>query len=358
MKIFRINKAPHLHRDSSVSTMMLDVCIALLPTLLWGIYVFGLRALTILFLSVFFCMGFEALWQFLIRRPFTLSNLSALVSGLLLTALLPVSVPLWFIPIASAIAMLLVKGVFGGLGKNPVNPAVTAKAILFLFFPAQLTRYTLPFEKLPAFRLSFSKPYLEKMLAPAPTDSFREESLSNLFTGSTAACIGEGSALMLLAGLFYLLLKKTVTWHVPFSYLATVAILALFLPKEGNVLEFMLRYLFSGGVVLAATFLATDPVTSPVTRRGKIAYGILCGALTVLIRQLSGGEGILFAILIGNLSAPLLDRLLRPRTYGTRLFRRRPEVIPWYLVWWSRAKALYEVLRFLFARLVAKKSDS
>lgn len=358
MKTFRINKAPYLHKDSSVSTIMLDVCIALLPTLLWGIYVFGLRALVILVLSVFFCMGFEALWQFLIKRPLTLSNLSALVSGLLLTTLLPVSVPLWFVPIAAAIAMLFVKGIFGGLGKNPINPAVTAKAILFIFFPAQLTRYTQPFKALPAFRLNFSKTDLEQYLTSSPPDRYQEESLSNLFTGSTAAAIGEGSALMLLAGLLYLLLRKTVTWHIPFSYLTTVAAITFFLPKEGNAFEFMLRYLFSGGVILAATFLATDPVTSPVTRRGKVSYGILCGALTVLARQFIGGEGILFAILIGNLSVRPLDRFLRPRTYGTRLFRRRPEVIPLYTVWWNRAKKLYEKLRLLFAKLTAKKSDS
>lgn len=350
MKTFRIHSAPYLHKDSSVSAMMLDVCIALMPTLLWGIYVFGLRALVILFSSVFFCMGFEALWQLISGRPFTLSNLSALVSGLLLGALLPVSIPLWFVPIGAAIAMLCVKGFFGGLGKNPINPVLTAKAVLFVFFPAQLTRYTLPFKALPAFRLSFSKTYLEHFLAPSTIDTYREESLSNLFTGSTAACIGEGSALMLLAGLAYLLLRKTVTWHIPFSYLATVAVIALFLPKEGNALEFAFRYLFSGGIILAASFLATDPVTSPVTRRGKVVYGILCGALTVLVRQLSGGEGILFAILISNLSVWFLDRYLRPRTYGNRFFQKRPDVIPLHVIWWKKAKEFYAKLQNSFVK--------
>lgn len=355
MKLYRKSAAPHLHKDTSISAMMLDVCIALLPALLWSVYVFGLRVLVILFLSVFFCIGFEALWQFLVQQPFTLSNLSSLVSALLLTAIFPVSIPLWYVPVGAVIAMMLVKGAFGGLGKNVLNPVVTAKAILFLCFPAQLTRYTVPFHALPAFRLSFSKAYLKDLLVPSTTSSFLDESLSALFTGSTAACIGEGSAMMLLAGLVYLLMRKTISWHIPASFLTTVFLTSFLLPKEGNAFEFALRYLLSGGLVLVAVFLLTDPVTSPLTRGGKILYGVLCGVLTVFLRHMDGERGILFAILLANLSVWFLDRYLH-RTYGTRFFRKRPDVIPLYVLWWKKAKALYEKALALITKITAKEN--
>ena len=342
MEVFRVGISPHIRKDSTVSGMMLDVCVALLPSLIWGIYVFGLRALVITLLSVLCCLGFEALWQLLLRKSFTLSDLSALVSGLLLAMLLPVSVPLWMVPLGAFVAMICVKGFSGGLGMNPVNPVVTAKALLYVLFPVQLTSYTFPFEALPPLKISFSKEFLEPLLAPSTLDTLKDsgESLSNLFTGSTPGAIGEGSALLLLAGLLYLFVRGSVSWHIPISYLATVAAATFFLPSQGNAFLFMLRYLLSGGIILAATFLATDPVTSPVTRLGKITYGVLCGILTVLVRAFTGGEGILFAVLLANLAAPVLDRYLRPRPYGTKRFRRRKDILPLPLVWARKLKAL------------------
>ena len=358
MKAYRIQPptAPYIHRDGSVSAMMLDVCIALLPALLWGVYAFGLRALVILALSVIFCLGFEALWQVLRKKAFTLSNLSALVSALLLTMLLPVTVPLWMVPLGALIAMIAVKAAFGGLGKNPVNPAVTAKAFLFALFPLHLTRFTLPFRYLSPWKIEFLDVTLKPHLAPSTLDSLKDqgESLSNLFTGSTPGCIGEGSAMLLLAGILYLLVRKTVTWHVPVSFLVTVAAGSFLIPKEGGAFEFMLRYLMSGSVILAAGFLATDPVTSPVTRHGKLCYGFLCGAFTVLMRHFTGGEGAIVAILLANLSVWFLDRVFRPRPFGTRRFRKRPDVIP---LPWNRAKPLFsaagKTLQALFQKLKA-----
>ncbi len=341
MEVFRVGVSPHIRKDTTVSGMMLDVVIALIPALVWGIYVFGLRALVITLLSVFCCTGFEALWQFLWKKPFTLHNLSATVSGLLLAMLLPVSVPLWVVPLGAFVAMIAVKGLFGGLGQNPINPVVTAKAVLFVLFPLHLTRYTLPFTALPPLKLRFSKSFLDPILAPSTTDAFSEESLSALFTGSTPGAIGEGSALLLLAGLLYLLVRGTVTWHIPTAYLATVAACAFFLPAEGNVFLFVLRYLLSGGVIFASVFLATDPVTSPTTRLSKIVYGVLCGVLTVFARALTGGEGILFAIILANLTVPVLDRYLRPRPYGTKRFRRRKDIIPLPVVWMDNLKKLF-----------------
>lgn len=343
MEAFRVGISPHIRKDTTVSGMMTDVCIALIPALIWGVYVFGLRALVIILLSVVSCLGAEALWQLLWKKPLALNDRSALVSGLLLAMILPVAVPLWTVPLGAFIAMIGVKAAFGGLGKNPVNPIVTAKAVLFVLFPLELTRYTLPFESLPALKLNFSKDFLEPFLAPSTVDSLSEptEDLSALITGSTPGCIGEGSALLLLAGILYLMVRGTVTWHVPVSFLSAVAVGSLLIPSEGNAFLFMLRYLLSGGVILAAGFLATDPVTSPVTRWGRIIYGILCGALTVLARQLTGEEGILFAILLANLSVWFLDRYLRPRPYGTRFFRRRRDIIPLPAVWSRRIKKLF-----------------
>ncbi len=342
MEVFRVGVSPHIRKDSTVSGMMLDVVIALIPALVWGIYAFGLRALVITLLSVICFMGFEALWQLLWKRSFTLPDLSALVSGLLFAMLLPVSVPLWVVPIGAFVAMIPIKALCGGLGKNPVNPAVCAKAVLFVLFPVHLTRYTLPFKALPPLKIAFSNSFLDPFLAPSTLDSLGEESLSNLFTGSVPCAIGEGSALLLLAGLVYLFVRGTVTYHVPFTYLATVFIAAFFLPSEGNVFLFALRYLLSGGVIFAATFLATDPVTSPITRLGKLVYGVLCGIFTVFAREFSGGEGILFAILLANLLVRFLDRYLRPRPYGTKRFRKRKDITPLPLVWYRKLLKLFE----------------
>lgn len=341
MEVFRVGVSPHIRKDTTVSGMMLDVIIALLPALVWGIYVFGLRALVITVLSVFCCTGFEAAWQLILKKHFTLKDLSAVVSGLILAMLLPVSVPLWIVPLGAFVAMIAIKGLFGGLGKNLVNPVVAAKAVLFVLFPVHLTRYTLPFVSLPPLRLRFTKSFLELFLAPSTTDLTGEESLSALFTGGVPGAIGEGSALLLLAGLLYLFVRGTVSWHIPTTYLATVAVCAFFLPTQENVFLFVLRYLLSGGVIFAAVFLATDPVTSPVTRLGKIVYGVLCGALTVFARTVTGGEGVLFAIILANLAAPALDRYLRPRPYGTRRFRVRKEIVPLPVVWFRDVKKLF-----------------
>jgi|GEM_PF-735817 len=345
MEVFRVGISPHIRKDNSVSGMMLDVCVALLPSLVWGVYVFGLRALVIILLSVFCCLGFEALWQLLMKKSFTLSNLSALVSGLLLAMMLPVSVPLWIVPAGALVAMVGVKGLFGGLGKNIVNPVVTAKAVLFVLFPALLTRYTLPFVSLPAWKIALPDGLLAPLSAPSTLDALSEpasaEELSALIAGGTPGSIGEGSALLLLAGFLYLLVRGTVTWHIPLTYLATVAAGAFLLPHSGNVFLFVLRYLLSGGVIFAAVFLATDPVTGPVTRGGKLIYGVLCGALTVLARRISGGEGVLFAILLANLSVRFLDRVLRPRPYGTKRFRLRKDVVPFPVVWYEKIKKLF-----------------
>ena len=342
MENFRVGVSPHIRKDSTVSGIMLDVVIALIPALVWGIYVFGLRALVITLLSVVCFLGFEALWQFLWKKPFTLPDLSALVSALLFAMLLPVSAPLWLIPMGAFAAMILVKGLFGGLGENPVNPVVCAKAVLFVLFPLHLTRYTLPFQALPPLKIALSKSFLEPLLAPPTIDTLGEESLSNLFTGSVPGTIGEGSALLLLAGLVYMFVRGTVTYHIPVTYLGTVAIASFFIPSEGNALLFMLRYLLSGGVIFAATFLATDPVTSPITRLGKLVYGVLCGIFTVFAREVSGGEGILFAILLANLTTRILDRYLRPRPYGTRRFRIRKDITPLPVVWYRKLIKLFE----------------
>lgn len=342
MEVFRVGVSPHIRKDGTVSGMMLDVVIALVPALVWGVYAFGLRALVITLLSVICFLGFEALWQFLLKRDFTLPDLSALVSALLFAMILPVSVPLWVVPLGALIAMILVKGVFGGLGKNTVNPAVCAKAVLFVLFPLHLTRYTLPFKALPPLKLAFTKSFLEPFLAPSAMDSLGQESLSDLFTGSVPGTIGEGSALLILAGLVYLFVRGTVTYHIPFTYLTTVFLGSFFVPSEGNVFLFALHYTLSGGVVFAATFLATDPVTSPMTRLAKLVYGVLCGVFTVFAREFSGGEGILFAILLANLLVRFLDRYLRPRPYGTRRFRIRRDITPLPLVWYRKLVGLFK----------------
>jgi len=339
MEQYRVGVSPHFRYEESTRTVMLDVLIALSPALLWGVYVFGFRAAVIAVLSVFCCVGTEWICQKWMRRPVTVSDLSAAVSGVLLAMNLPVSVPLWLIPLGAFFAIAVTKQLFGGLGKNFVNPVLVARAILFISFPAYMSRFTEPFERLSPFSIRPDPEALADAVSSAtPLRGLKDGVLPadldwmDLLMGNYAGCIGEVSSLILLAGFVYLLVRRVVTWHIPLSYLGTVALITALFPRaEGLRWEFMGTSLLSGGLLLGAFFMATDYVTSPVTSGGKLVYGILCGGLTVLIRYFGGySEGVSFAILIGNLMVWYLDRLFMPRAYGIsrRLFGKKKEGNP------------------------------
>jgi len=326
--LLTVSPSPHMAGPENTSTIMLDVVIALLPAYIWGIYVFGLRALWIGLLSVGASVGFELATQFLLHRPITVTDLSAVVTGLLLAMCLPVTVPLWMPVIGAFFAIVVVKQLFGGIGKNVVNPALAARVFLFSW-AAEMTAFQEAGHTLVSSAVTLDSADIvagATPLAALKAGSLPAESLFDLAIGNVGGCIGEVSALLLLAGGLYLILfRKVITWHIPVSYLGTVALLTLLFPQnDGVAVEFMLCQLLAGGLVMGAFFMATDYTTSPVTPVGRLIYGVGCGLITVLIRYFgSYPEGVSFAILIMNLLVWYLDKFTMPRRFGGKIHENK-----------------------------------
>lgn len=315
-KILTVSPSPHIRAKDTTGGIMMDVVIALAPAAVWGVYIFGTRALLMMLVCILGAVGSEALTQWLLRRPITIGDMSAVVTGLLLAMNLPVTLPLWQAALGSVFAIVLVKQIFGGIGKNFMNPALAGRAFLMLAFAGNMTKYTAAYDRIwfsAADAVATATP-----LASLKAGALPEATLVDLLLGRTGGCIGEASAALLLAGGIYLLCKRVISWHIPVTYLGTVAALSFAICRaDGARWEVMLCELLSGGLVLAAFFMATDYVTSPVTRWGKIVYGIGCGALTVLIRTFgSYPEGVSFSILIMNALVWYLDAAFRPRVFG------------------------------------------
>lgn len=317
---FTVSPAPFVKSPETVSTMMLDVIIALIPAYLWGVYVFGFRALAIALVSVASAVLSEAAVRFLLRKPVTIGDLSAAVTGLLVAMLMPVSVPLWIPAVGSCFAVVIVKQLFGGIGNNFVNPALTAWVFLS-FFGDHLAKFTQPGAKVNSFAMTVAEE--ELTLAPDPLLALKagelpETNLFDLMIGNTAGGIGEVSSLLLIAGGVYLLWRRVISWHIPAAFIGTVALVTFVLPKyNGLPMDFMLYEIFAGGLILGAFFMATDTSTSPVTTLGKLIYGIGCGLLTVVIRYFCDpAEGMHCAILVMNLLAWPIEKLTMPRRFG------------------------------------------
>ena len=312
-----VSSSPHAHQEATTKTIMRDVLIALIPAMLFAIYNFGIRALTVTAVSVAACYGFEKLWNILMKKHDKTYDLSACVTGVLLAFVCPVTVTYWQIILGAAFAILLVKMLFGGLGRNVVNPALAGRAFM-MSWPVAMSTWIVPGLK------NAASPFGVADIATAATPlanmhqgAMPVESWTQLFWGNIGGCIGETSAVMLLIGLVYLLWRKVIKITIPAAYIGTVAVLTLLFPMGNNNLEWMLCHLFGGGLMLGAIFMATDYVTSPLTSKGQLIYGIGCGALTVLIRYFGGyNEGVSYAILIMNTCVVLLDRIGRPTKFG------------------------------------------
>lgn len=319
MDFLKVTSSPHMRHEDTTRLIMLDVIIALCPALVWAVYLFGARALTLTAVSVGSAVLFEYLYRLIMNKSNDIGDLSAAVTGMLLAFCLPVSVPLWMPAVGSFFAIVIVKQLYGGIGKNVVNPALAARVFLFLAFPGDMARFTAPSEKLPAFSLKGA----DIVASATPLASLKEgvappDSLLDLFLGNCAGCIGEISVLLLLAGALYLFVRKIITWQIPVCYIATVAVLSYLFPASGmDAVQYVLSTLCSGGLILGAFFMATDYVTSPVTYRGRIFYGIGCGLITVFIRTCgSYPEGVSFAILVMNCLAWYIDKFTRPHVFG------------------------------------------
>lgn len=316
--LLTVSPSPHARRGATTSSVMLDVIIALLPATIWGIYVFGARAAVIVATCVISAVLFEMLTQMLLHRPVAIADFSAALTGLLLGLNLSPAVPIYVAILGSAFAIVVVKQLFGGIGKNIMNPALAARVFLMLSWPEAMTVFPKAYDRVglgkAADAVASATPMMTLKNGTLPEDV----GVFELFFGKIGGCIGEISVLMLLIGGIYLLVRRVITWHIPVSMLGTVAVLTFLFPRGGaDPLSFMLSSLCGGGLVLGAFFMATDYVTSPVTRVGRLIYGAGCGALVVFLRYFSGyNEGVSFAILIMNALVWYLDMATMPRIYG------------------------------------------
>jgi len=309
-----ISSSPHVHSPITTRTIMRDVLIALVPALLGSVYFFGLRALLVTAVSVAACVFFEWIYSKIMKFKSNIRDLSAVVTGVLIAFVCPPTIPLWTIVIGAFFAIIVVKQIFGGIGKNIVNPALAARAFMFSY-PALMTKWTDPglqnIVRIPD-AVSSATPLAQMGQGVLP-----DASVWDMFWGNIGGCIGETSALLLLVGFVYLLARKVITLRIPLTFIGTVAVLTLLFPQGNNNLTWMAAQVFSGGLILGAVFMATDYVTSPVTKLGQVVYAIGCGVLTVVIRYFGGyPEGVSYAILIMNCCVVLLDRIGRPTKFG------------------------------------------
>lgn len=324
---FIVAPAPHMHNPHSTQSLMRDVIIALLPALAVSAWVYGLGALTVTAIAVASCVVFEYLFQrFFIGGRQTISNLSAIVTGLLLAFNLPTSIPWWVIVVGALVAIGVGKMTYGGLGKNPFNPALVGRVFLLIAYPVQMTDFKTTAQLASSIDASSGATHLASVKALAADGSFAESlagvDFSNMFFGFMPGSMGEIAAVALILGGLYMLWRKVITWHIPVSILATMAIFAFavvfFGGERGAVLyEFPAFHLLAGGALLGAIFMATDYVTSPMTHKGMVIYGIGIGLITMIIRLWGAyPEGMSFAILIMNAVTPLLNKYIKPRRFG------------------------------------------
>jgi electron transport complex protein RnfD len=295
-----VTSSPHIRDDDSVQKIMYSVIIALIPASLMGVYYFGFHAFLVIAASILGAIVTEGLFQKLRNKPITVSDGSAVITGLLLALNLPPGFPLWMAVVGSAVAIGLGKQVFGGLGYNPFNPALIGRAFLIASFPGAMTTWISPVDG-----ITTATPLGLLKLQGITTDYF------SLFIGRIGGCIGETSAVAILIGAAFLLYKGYIDWRIPFSYLGTVAVLMYIFGKDP------VFHLLSGGLMLGAFFMATDMVTSPITKKGRWIFGIGAGIVVVVIRIWGGlPEGVSYSILLMNGLTPLLNRYTRPRIFG------------------------------------------
>lgn len=315
-KLLVVTSSPHAKHKATTQRIMLDVVIALLPALGWAVYQFGIRSLILTVVTILTCLISEEAFCRITKRPSSVHDLSCVVTGMLLALNLPVTIPMWMAVLGAIFAIVVVKMLFGGIGQNIVNPALAARVFMFLSFSSYMQPtnevYSETIGKLVNTDVVASAtPLSEAVGTTAPLD---------LFLGNINGVIGEVSALCLLIGGVYLVLRRVITWHIPVAYLGTVALISLIsLPDGASMGVHVATQLCGGGLMLGAIFMATDYATSPVTPWGRILFGVGCGAITMVFRLFSSyTEGVSFAILVMNLLVYYIDRFTMPRRFGSR----------------------------------------
>ena len=312
---------PHIRGAEDTRALMLDVIIALCPALAWSVYRFGPRALVAALVAVGSAAGWEWLYRKLLKKPQTLGDFSAAVTGLLLAMVCPVTLPYWMLVVGTFFAIVVVKQLYGGLGKNFMNPALAGRAALVACYAAQMTTWIDPAKGWAPLSLKGA----DVVTAATPLALLGEDfaeladtyNIADMFIGDVGGSAGEVSAMMLLIGGVYLIVRKVISWHIPVAYIGTVAALALLFPRGNDPLAYMLYNVFGGGLMLGAFFMATDYVTSPVTKKGQLLFGVGCGVLTVFIRSFgSFPEGVCYSILLMNCTVWSIDRAVKPKRFG------------------------------------------
>ena len=323
MNKLTISLSPHVHGGDSVKKNMYGVCIALLPALLCSFYFFGLGAIAVTAVSVASCVFFEwAINKYMLKNPRpTITDGSAILTGILLAFNLPSNIPLWIVVIGALFAIGVVKMTFGGLGCNLFNPALAGRAFLLISFPVQMTTWPNPGQGFMTLDATTGATPLATMKLIAKGEASMSDlgnSLTDMLIGNTGGCLGEVCAIAILIGLVYLLVKKIITWHIPVSILVTVAVFSGLLHLANPTTYVAPQYeLLSGGLLLGAVFMATDYVTSPMTPKGQLIYGVAIGFLTMVIRTWGAyPEGMSFAILIMNAFTPLINNYCKPKRFG------------------------------------------
>ena len=312
-----ISSSPHGHSKTTTQTIMRDVLIALAPALLGSIYFFGPRALAVVLVSVLSCFVFEKVWCRMMKQVDKTYDLSACVTGVLLAYVCPPTIAYWQLIIGDFFAIIIVKMLFGGVGKNLFNPALAARAFLFSWPLAMSNWVAVGWENRAGVFSTVDVVTSATPLAAMHQGNLPETSVLDMFLGNVGGCIGETSAVLLLLGFVYLLVRKVITPRIPLFFIGTVAVLTFLFPMGNDRLSWMAAQVCSGGLMLGAIFMATDYVTSPITKLGQVVYAIGCGVLTVAIRYFgSYNEGVSYAILVMNACIVLLDRIGRPAKYG------------------------------------------
>ena len=308
MANFVVSGTPHVRSKESIQSIMRDVIIALVPATAAGIYYFGLRALILIVAAIISAVFFEWLYEKITKKPVTINDLSAVVTGLLLVMNLPASAPVWVAIVGSAFAIIFAKQLFGGLGQNFINPALAGRAFLLASYPTEMTTWVVP-NGLAADAATYATPLAQ--LKNGTLDA----SLGQLVLGQVGGTIGETCAIALIIGGIYLLYKHVISWKIPVIYIATVFILFAVIGRHG--MRMPLQEIFAGGVMLGGIFMATDYASSPVTPKGQVIFAVGAGLLTYLIRTFGGyPEGVSYSILIMNCCVPLIERFTEPTIFG------------------------------------------
>ena len=304
---------PHIRSNEDTRSLMLDVIIALIPALAMSVYVFGVTALISAVVSAAGAVFFEWLYRKLLKKPQTIGDLSAALTGLLLSMVCPPTLPYWMLVVGDFFAIFVVKQLYGGMGKNFLNPALAGRAALVACYASAMTTWAAP-RGVDAVTAATPLAMMKAGEFEALTAQY---SVSDMFVGFIGGSVGEVSAMMLLIGGIYLIIRKVISWHIPVAYIATVAVLTFLFPQGNDAMQWMLYNVFGGGLMLGAFFMATDYVTSPVTKKGQLIFGFGCGALTVFIRYFgSYPEGVCYSILVMNCVVWIIDKYTKPTRFG------------------------------------------